>query len=105
MLELGFVGGGINSAVGEIHKIASQMGGDFRLVAGCFSRNKDINNETASKWGVDPERVHQDWEVFLENEYDKVDALVVLTPTPFHKDIVLKALDRNIPIICEKAIT
>lgn len=35
-LKIGFIGGGINSAVGETHKIASQMDGSFELVSGFF---------------------------------------------------------------------
>ncbi|HOM11316.1 MAG TPA: gfo/Idh/MocA family oxidoreductase, partial [Spirochaetota bacterium] len=37
--EIGFIGGAINSAVGTVHKIASQMDGKFKLVAGCFSKD------------------------------------------------------------------
>ena len=35
--QIAFIGGGINSAIGEVHKAASQMDGHFELVAGAFS--------------------------------------------------------------------
>ncbi len=38
-LSLGFIGGGINSAIGLTHNIASQMDGHFQLTTGCFSRD------------------------------------------------------------------
>lgn len=50
-LKLGVIGGGLNSAIGTTHKIASQMDGRFELVSGCFSRNAAINKATAESWG------------------------------------------------------
>ena len=51
-IEIGFIGGGINSAIGETHRIASQMDGCFRLVAGAFSTSKAVNLQTASAYGA-----------------------------------------------------
>ncbi|WP_338117780.1 hypothetical protein [Pantoea alhagi] len=39
-LKIGFIGGGLNSAIGLTHSIACQMDGHFKLVAGCFSRDE-----------------------------------------------------------------
>ncbi|WP_024850576.1 Gfo/Idh/MocA family protein [Hydrogenovibrio kuenenii] len=103
-LKLGFIGGGINSAVGEVHKIAAQMDGRFELVAGCFSQDSNINNETAEQWGVCKTRIYSNWCELLNSECGKIDAVVILTPTPLHKDAIDTALDMNIPVICEKAL-
>ncbi|NKI74845.1 Gfo/Idh/MocA family oxidoreductase [Dickeya sp. CFBP 2040] len=103
-LKIGFIGGGINSAVGETHKIASQMDGQFELVAGFFSRHADINHKTASCWGINENRVYDELDKFLISEADKLDAIVILTPTPTHKEIVIACLKYNLPVICEKAL-
>lgn len=103
-INIGFVGGGINSAVGATHFIASQMDGRFKVQAGCFSRNKDVNIQTAKEWGVLPERQYGSFQKLLEHEKDRVDAIVILTPTPSHTEIVIQALGQGFPIICEKAL-
>lgn len=103
-LKLGFIGGGINSAVGATHQIAAQMDGRWELVAGCFSRSQEINLETANRWGIDKDRLHIDWQQLLDSEKDKLDAVVILTPTPNHTDVVIKALSQGYAVICEKAL-
>jgi predicted dehydrogenase len=40
----------------------------------------------------------------FENEKGKLDAVVVLTPTPSHTEIVLSALEQGYAVICEKAL-
>jgi hypothetical protein len=51
-LSLGFIGGGINSAIGLTHNIASQMDGHFQLTTGCFSRDTSLNQQTGRAWGL-----------------------------------------------------
>nr|VFK29597.1 MAG: Predicted dehydrogenase [Candidatus Kentron sp. MB] len=102
--KLGFIGGGINSAVGDTHFIASQMDGRFKVVAGCFSRHADINLQTGQKWHISAERCYSDMGRFLEEEKDRLDAIVVLTPTPAHVEPVVAALELDYPVICEKAL-
>jgi len=103
VLNIGFIGGGINSAIGTTHKIASQMDNKFKLISGCFSRNKIINLQTIEKWFIPT--YYTNHLNFLEQEKNNLDAIVILTPTYIHKDIILDVLKFNIPIICEKTLT
>lgn len=103
-LRLGFIGGALDSAVGTTHKIASQMDGRWALAAGCFSTNADMNRLTGRTWGLPPESVYPDYRSLLESEHGRLDAVVVLTPTPSHTAIVVDALSRGYPVICEKAL-
>jgi len=103
-LRLGFIGGGVNSAVGTTHFIAAQMDRRFRVEAGCFSRHANVNSETAAHWGIADERLHDSWESLLEREQGRLDAIVVLTPTPEHTGPVISALNAGFPVICEKAL-
>lgn len=102
MLKLGFIGGSINSIAGYPHFIASQMDRKFKVVAGAFSTDKDINKETANAWHV--EHVYNDWLDLIRCEKNKIDAVVVLVPTPLHSEVILELLKNNIPIICEKTM-
>ena len=56
--QIAFIGGGVNSAIGEVHKAACQMDGHFELVAGAFSTHEETNQKTAKTWGVSPERTY-----------------------------------------------
>jgi len=102
--KIGFIGGGINSAVGNTHRIAAQMDCRFVLEAGCFSTRTKINRETARQWGVDEFRVYDDWRALLDAEKGKLDAVCVLTPTPIHAEIVVEALRKGFAVICEKTL-
>jgi predicted dehydrogenase len=103
-LKLAFIGGGIDSAIGYTHYIASQMDHLFVLSAGCFSRKGDINKKTALTWGVEEKHLYDDWNILLENETKNVDAVVILTPTPNHYQMIMKALDLGYSVISEKAL-
>jgi predicted dehydrogenase len=103
-LKLAFLGGGIDSAIGYTHYIASQMDHLFVLSAGCFSRRENINKRTAQTWGVDENHLYSDWKTLLENEVSNVDAIVILTPTPNHHEMIIKALELGYSVISEKAL-
>lgn len=103
-LRLGFIGGGLNSAVGRCHEVASRMDGRWRLVAGAFSRHADVNAETGRRWAVDTSRVYDDWQSMLEGERGKLDAIVVLTPTPQHTEQIQASLAAGFDVISEKAL-
>ena len=104
-LKLGFIGGSMESAVGYAHYVASQMDGAWQLACGCFSQDTTINHDTGKQYGIDPEKIYSSWQELLEREKDIVDAVVILTPTPAHFEMVKQCLSLNIPVICEKALT
>ena len=103
-LKLGFIGGALNSAVGETHKICSQMDNRWALTSGCFSRHAELNRYTAEMWGVNQSRVYANYLDLFEAEKNRLDAIAVLTPTPSHAEIVIAALEHGYPVICEKAL-
>lgn len=103
-LTVGFLGGGVNSAVGRAHRAAIELDGCFELVAGAFSRDAAINRNTAHEYGVPEERTHSDLETMLRAEAGRLDAVVILTPTDCHIKHVLPCLEAGVPIICEKAL-
>src|SRR5690606_24479866 len=92
------------SAVGYTHLIASQMDNRWQVVSGCFSKRPEINQATADAWGIPTQRLYPSWQELLQQEQGKLDAIVILTPTPFHCEIVTTALDLGYAVICEKAL-
>ena len=103
-LRIAFIGGALNSAVGYTHFNASRLDGHFRVEAGCFSRDASQNDHSARVYGVLPERTYRSWQQLLDAEAGRVDAVVILTPTPNHVEIVVAAIEAGFPVICEKAL-
>ena len=105
MYSIGFIGGGVNSAIGRSHFIASQMDGKFKLEAGAFSRNREINRKTGREFNVEESRIYDDYHEMLEKEKGKIDVIAVLTPTDAHEKMVKECLEAGFPVICEKSLS
>lgn len=103
-IRVAVLGGGLTSAVGEVHRIAMQMEGRFQPVAGCFSRNRDVNAASAERWGVSAGETYTDLDTLLARARDDVDAVVILTPTPQHSEEIAACLELGIPVISEKSV-
>ncbi|MBP6978702.1 MAG: Gfo/Idh/MocA family oxidoreductase [Lentimicrobiaceae bacterium] len=103
-LKIAFLGGAMNSAVGRAHFTAINLDHRFELVAGCFSRNEQLNMETAKQYGVHNDRVHLSLTELVEKEKDDLNAIAILTPTDQHAEQVLLCINAGIPVICEKAL-
>jgi len=97
--KLGFIGGGLGSIAGSPHYIASRMDKRFEVVAGVFSSNAECNQQTADARQL---TAYNTIDEMLDNE--KLDAVVVLTPTPLHYENIKLLIDRKIFVICEKPL-
>ncbi|MDA8807646.1 Gfo/Idh/MocA family oxidoreductase [Flavobacteriaceae bacterium] len=103
-LNVMILGGGINSAVGSAHVSALKLSGKYNIVGGFFSRNIQINNESAKEYGLTNPRIYNDFELLCKTEKGKIDAIIILTPTDQHFQQVITCLKMGIPVICEKAL-
>lgn len=103
-LNLGFIGGSTSSAAGYLHFAASAMDAQWRLVAGCFSKDPLQNRATAETYKVSPQRTYDTWQDMLDKEKGNLDAVVILTPTPAHFESVMACMRAGIPVICEKSL-
>ena len=103
-MQVAFIGGGVNSVVGSAHYAAINLDNSFELVAGFFSRDKDINSETAVNYKVSSDRVYKNLEDLIKYEKKNIDAIIVLTPTSLHTSHVIDLLKNGIPVISEKAL-
>ena len=104
-LQLAFIGGGNNSAVGYVHFSAAHLDNKFQVVAGAFSRDAKINQHTAEQWNISTERTYNCWKELILAEQSTVDAFVVLTPTPHHTEVLTALLEKDLAVISEKSLT
>ncbi len=104
IFKLGFIGGSINSTIGNTHIKAINLNRNLSIDCAFFSRNKKINLSSAKKYNLKPNKVYSSVEKLIENEKKSLDAVVVLTPPNVRYKIIKLLVDNNIPIICEKPL-
>lgn len=103
-IRVAMIGGGVNSAVGRVHEVAMKMDGRFDLVAGCFSRDADINRRSGAQYGVSPERIYPSFDSLLAAEAGRIDAVAVTTPILSHFEHINRTLDLGLPVISDKPL-
>lgn len=103
--RLAIIGGGINSAVGYAHYCAIKVSNKYDIVAGNFSRNPIVNEQSAQLYGINKNKLYSNYKMLFEEENNNIDAVVLLTPTNVHSGQVIDAIKYNIPVICEKSLT
>ena len=107
-IRLGFVGGGLDSVIGNAHLVALRTDGMAELVAGAFSINPEISRETGRSLLLDESRIYPTWREMLAGEArrdDRIDAVVVITPPALHGEISSAFLDAGFHVLCEKPMT
>ena len=97
MIKLGFLGGGHKSIAGPVHLRASQMDGCFDVIGGIFSHDTKRSKESAKIFHV------KHFET-VEEMCDKVDIVVVLTPTPAHYQNLIELSRYDVGVICDKPL-
>jgi predicted dehydrogenase len=103
-INVALVGGAYDSAVGRAHRSAIALEPRYELIAGCFSRDIIKNKTTASEYGLDQNRVYSSISELIENESNKLDAIIIITPQDQHFEHISKSIEAGIPVVCEKAL-
>ena len=107
-LRMAMVGGGPGSFIGPVHRMAAELDGRIRLVAGVFSRDAAKNAQAAAAWGVAPDRVYPDHHTMIAAERtreDGVQLVSVVTPNHLHFDVSAAALRGGLHVISDKPAT
>ena len=109
-IRLGIVGGGGDSLIGVLHRIASQMFDSYEIVGGVFNPNWEENISFAKKIGLKTDRIYKDFDALIEEENKKskderMEVVSVLTPNFLHYPMAKKLLENNFNVICEKPLT
>lgn len=102
------VGGGLDSVIGDTHRVALRVDGLAELVAGAMSIDPEVAAATGRSDLMDPARVHLDYRQMATAEAqrpDGIDAVVIATPPDTHLAIAEAFLSAGIDVICEKPLT
>ena len=109
-IRLGILGGGGNSLVGILHRIAALMHNKYEIVGGVFSRDMSSNTQFAKKIGIDSSRIYSDCKNMIQNELklpeeERIQVVSILTPNFIHYDMAKSLLENGFHVICEKPLT
>lgn len=107
-LSLGMIGGGEGAYIGNIHRLAARLDGQWRLAAGAFDVDPECGRAFALSQGLDPARSYGTYEELIAGELkreDRVDAVAICTPNFTHYPIARALIEAGFDVICEKPLT
>ena len=109
-IRLGVLGGGGDSLIGVLHRVASFMYDRYEIVGGVFNPDYEENLKFAEQIGINTDRVYRDFDEFIELESakplsERMEAVSVLTPNFLHYPMAKKLLENGFNVICEKPLT
>jgi predicted dehydrogenase len=109
-IRLGILGGGGDSLIGVLHRVASNMFDRYEITGGVFNPDFEENIKFAKRIGVNTDRVYLDFDTFIEEEVkkskgDRIEVVSVLTPNFLHFPMAKKLLENGFHVICEKPLT
>lgn len=109
-IKLGILGGGGDSLIGVLHRIASFMNDNYEIVSAVFNPDYQANLEFAQQIDLPTDRIYKDFETFIERELElpqeeRVQVVSILTPNFLHFPMAKKLIENNFNVICEKPMT
>ena len=109
-IRLGVLGGGGDSLIGIVHRIASSMHDSYEIIGGVFNPDNNENIKFAEEIGLSKNRVYSDYETMINEELkldesERIQVVSILTPNFLHFPMAKKLLENNFNVICEKPMT
>ena len=109
-IKLGIIGGGGDSLIGVLHRIASFINDNYTIVGAVFNPVWEENINFAKEIDLDTGRIYIDFDTFIKEEMalpkeERIEAVSVLTPNFLHFPMAKKLIDNGFHVICEKPLT
>ena len=109
-IKWGLLGGGPGSLIGIVHRIAADMGDDYRLAGGVFSANHAASIEFARDLELDPRRAYANVDALLAGEsalppQERMRLVTIATPNYLHYEQAAKLVNAGFHVLCEKPVT
>lgn len=109
-IKLGILGGGGDSLIGIVHRIAAYMHDDYEIIGGVFNPDKAISLEFAKEIDIPMNRIYATVEELVEEELklperERVEVVSILTPNFLHFPMAKTIMQAGINVICEKPMT
>lgn len=109
-IRLGILGGGGDSLIGVLHRVASQINDNYQITGAVFNPDYEKNLAFAKEIDVPLDRIYKDFDTLVEEELklpedERIQVCSILTPNFLHFPMAKKLLDNGFHVICEKPMT
>ncbi|WP_422858378.1 Gfo/Idh/MocA family protein [Flagellimonas sp. S174] len=109
-IKLGILGGGGDSLIGVLHRVAAYINDNYEITGGVFNANHEESIAFANEIDIPTNRVYADLDALIEAELklpeeERIQVCSVLTPNFLHFPMAKKLLENGFHVICEKPMT
>jgi predicted dehydrogenase len=109
-IRLGILGGGGDSLIGILHRVASQINDNYEIVGAVFNPDYEQSVAFANEIDIPTNRIYKDFDSLIEEELklpedERIQVCSVQTPNFLHFPMAKKLLDNGFHVICEKPMT
>ncbi|MBX3357517.1 MAG: Gfo/Idh/MocA family oxidoreductase [Phycisphaeraceae bacterium] len=109
-LRIGMVGGGKDSFIGGVHRMAMRLDDTASVVAGALSSSPERSRASGLGIGLDPDRAYGSWQEMLDGELsrdpaDRIEAVSIVTPNNAHHAPATAFARAGFHVIVDKPLT
>lgn len=109
-IKLGILGGGGDSLIGILHRVASSMFDRYELIGGVFNPDKEESIRFANELGIRTDRIYKNLDELIQQESnlpegERMEVISILTPNFLHFPMAKQLLENGFNVICEKPMT
>jgi predicted dehydrogenase len=109
-IRLGILGGGGDSLIGVLHRVASFINDNYEITGAVFNPDHEQSLAFAREIDVPTDRIYKDFDTFVAEEMklpaeERIQVVSVLTPNFLHFPMAHKLLENGFHVICEKPMT
>ena len=109
-IKWGVLGGGGDSLIGVLHRVAASMFDAYELLGAVFNPDIEKSMEYAKELGIKTDRIHPNFETMIMAELalpqqERIQVFSILTPNFLHFPMAKKLLESGFHVICEKPMT
>ena len=109
-IKWGVLGGGGDSLIGVLHRVAASMYDAYALTGAVFNPDFAQNKAFAQEIGIPLDRIYPDFDTMVEAELalpeqERIQVFSVLTPNFLHFPMAKKLMESGFHVICEKPMT
>lgn len=109
-IRLGILGGGGDSLIGVLHRVAAFINDNYEIVGAVFSPEHQESLDFAKEIDIPTNRIYKDFDTLIQEELklpesERIQVCSVQTPNFLHYPMAKKLLDNGFHVICEKPMT
>ncbi len=109
-IRWGVLGGGGDSLIGILHRVAAGMFDAYELTAAAFNPDKNISIAFAEEIGIPTHRIYADLDEMISEESklpesERIQVVSIITPNFLHFPMAKQLMEAGYNVICEKPMT